>query len=153
MLKFSWEMLLFESGDTGVFKTDRNKLFANNKRLIDNHTLILDMLHSYMSVVCTYHCRGVFKKVFFFFFTQGNLQGGRVKEHRMMFTWHLYLLQSFIQAVLYLITWCLSHPNIRMHILHTVLLYFQTCWQGEFVWQSRGSSVDYHFLYSHDLNV
>ena len=28
-------------------------------------TLILDMLHSYMSVVRTYHCRGVFKKVFF----------------------------------------------------------------------------------------
>ena len=98
-------MLLFESGDTGVFKTDRNKLFANNKRLIDNHTLILDMLHSYMSVVCTHHCRGVFKKVFFF--TQGNLQGGRVKEHRMMFTLHLYLLQLYIQAVLYLITWCL----------------------------------------------
>ena len=70
MLKFSWEMLLFESGDTGVFKTDRNKLFANNKRLIDNHTLILDMLHSYMSVVCTYYCRGVFKKVFFFYTRQ-----------------------------------------------------------------------------------
>ena len=102
MLKISWEMLFFESGDTGVFKADRNKPFASNKRLIDNHTLILDMLHSYMSVVCTHHCRGVFKKVFFF--TQGNLQGGRVKEHRMMFTWHLYLLQSFIQAVLYLIT-------------------------------------------------
>ena len=105
MLKFSWEMLLFESGDTGVFKTDRNKLFANNKRLIDNHTLILDMLHSYMSVVCTHHCRGVFKKVFFF--TQGNLQGGRVKEHRMMFTWHLYLLQLYIQAVLYLMSFTL----------------------------------------------
>ena len=102
MLKFSWEMLFFESGDTGVFKADRKKPFACNKRLIDNHILILDMLHSYMSVVCTYHCRGVFKKGFFF--TQGNLQGGRVKEHRMMFTWHLYLLQSFIQAVLYLIT-------------------------------------------------
>ena len=58
-------MLFFESGDTGVFKADRNKPFASNKRLIDNHTLILDMLHSYMSVVCTYHCRGVFKKVFF----------------------------------------------------------------------------------------
>ena len=99
-------MLFFESGDTGVFKADRNKPFASNKRLIDNHTLILDMLHSYMSVVCTYHCRGVFEKVFFFF-TQGNLQGGRVKENRMMFTWHLYLLQLYIQAVLYLITWCL----------------------------------------------
>ena len=67
MLKFSWEMLSFESGDTGVFKADRNKPFASNKRLVDNHTLILDMLHSYMSVVCTYHCRGVFKKFFFFY--------------------------------------------------------------------------------------
>ena len=102
MLKFSWEMLFFESGDTEVFKADRSKLFASNKRQIDNHTLMLDMLHSYMSVVCTYHCRGVFKKVFFF--TQGNLQGGRVKEHRMMFNWHLYLLQSYNQAVLHLIT-------------------------------------------------
>ena len=59
-------MLFFESGDTEVFKADRSKLFASNKRQIDNHTLILDMLHSYMSVVCTYYCRGVFKKVFFF---------------------------------------------------------------------------------------
>ena len=65
MLKFSWEMLFFESGDTEVFKADRSKLFASNKRQIDNHTLMLDMLHSYMSVVCTYHCRGVFKKVSF----------------------------------------------------------------------------------------
>ena len=58
-------MLFFESGDTEVFKADRSKLFASNKRQIDNHTLMLDMLHSYMSVVCTYHCRGIFKKVFF----------------------------------------------------------------------------------------
>ena len=87
MRKFSWEMLFFESGDTEVFKGDRSKLFASNKRQIDNRTLMLDMLHSYMSVVCTYHCRGVFKKVFFsFFVTQGNLQGGRVEDHRMMFT-------------------------------------------------------------------
>ena len=101
MLKFSWEMLFFESGDTEVFKADRSKLFASNKRQIDNHTLMLDMLHSYMSVMCTYHCRGVFKKVFFV--TQGNLQGERVEDHRMMFTWHLYLMQSYIQAVLYII--------------------------------------------------
>ena len=65
MLKFSWEMLFFESGDTEVFKADRSKLFASNKRQIDNHTLMLDMLHPYMSVVCTYHCRGVFKKISF----------------------------------------------------------------------------------------
>ena len=46
MLKFSWEMLFFESGDTEVFKAGRSKLFAGNKRQIDNHTLMLDMLHS-----------------------------------------------------------------------------------------------------------
>ena len=99
MLKFSWEMLFFESGDTEVFKADRSKLFASNKRQIDNHTLMLDMLHSYMSVVCTYHCRGVFKKVFCLFVSQGNLQGGRVEDRRMMFTWHLYLMQSYIQKL------------------------------------------------------
>ena len=81
MLKFSWEMLLFESGDTEVVKADRNKLFASDKRQINNHTLMLDILHSYMSVVCTFHCRGLFKKIFFL--TQGNLQGGRVEDHRM----------------------------------------------------------------------
>ena len=32
-------------------------------------------------------------------------------------------------------------------------IHFQMCWQREFVQQSRGSLVDYHFLYSHDLNV
>ena len=58
-------MLFFESGDTEVFKADRSKLFASNNRQIDNHTLMPDMLHSYMLVVCIYHCRGVFKKGFF----------------------------------------------------------------------------------------
>ena len=51
MHKVSWEMFFFESGDTEVFKADRSKLFASNKRQIDNHTLMLDMLHLYMSVV------------------------------------------------------------------------------------------------------
>ena len=58
MLKFSWEMLYLESGDTEVFKANGSKLFASNKRQIDNHTLMFDMLHSY-------HCRGIFKEVFF----------------------------------------------------------------------------------------
>ena len=44
MFKFSWEMLFFESEDTGVFK-DKKKLFASNERHIDNHTLMLNMLH------------------------------------------------------------------------------------------------------------
>ena len=81
MLKFSWEVLFFKSGDTEVVKADRNKLFASNKRQMDNDTLMLHILHSYMSVVCTYHCRGLCKKIFFL--TQGNLQGGRVEDHRM----------------------------------------------------------------------
>ena len=57
-------MLFFESGDAEVFKADRNKLFANYEKQIDNHTLVLDRLHSYMSVVCTNHCRGVFRRFF-----------------------------------------------------------------------------------------
>ena len=138
MLKFSWEMLFFESGDTEVFKADRSKLFASNKRQIDNHTLMLDMLHSYMSVVCTYHCRGVFKKVFFFV-TQGNLQGGRVEDHRMMFPWHLYLMQSYIQAVLYIyITDYMMSLTLYTPISECIFsklfsIYFLMCWQGEFV--------------------
>ena len=44
---------------TGVFKATKNKLFASNEKQIDNCTLMLDMPHSYMSVVYTYHCRGV----------------------------------------------------------------------------------------------
>ena len=48
------------------------------------------MLHSCMSVVCTYHCRGFLKKIFFL---QGNLKGGRIEDHKMMFTGHLHLPQ------------------------------------------------------------
>ena len=44
------------------------------------------------------------------------------------------------------------HPNISMHILHTVL-HFPRCWQGEFVHQSKASLVGDHFLYSCGLNV
>ena len=65
IFKFPWEMLFFESKDTEVFKADRNKLFASNEKQTDNHTLMLDMLHSNMSVVCTYHCRGVFHEKYF----------------------------------------------------------------------------------------
>ena len=57
-------MLFFESGDTEVFKADRNKLFASSEKQIDNHTLMPDMFYSYMSVMCTYHHRGVFKNIF-----------------------------------------------------------------------------------------
>ena len=62
MFKFHG-MPFFESGGTEVFKAAWNKLFACSEKLIDNHTLMLDMRHSYMSVVFTYHWRGVFKKI------------------------------------------------------------------------------------------
>ena len=67
MFKCSWEMLFFESKDTEVFEASRNKLFARNEKQTDNHTLMLDLLHSDMSVVCTYHndCRGVFREKYF----------------------------------------------------------------------------------------
>ena len=53
MFKRAWEMLFFKSKDTEVFKADRNKLFASNEKQTDNHTSMLDMLLSNMSVVCT----------------------------------------------------------------------------------------------------
>ena len=58
-------MLFFESKDTEVFEASRNKLFARSEKQTDNHTLMLDMLHSNMSVVCTYYCRVVFLVLWF----------------------------------------------------------------------------------------
>ena len=46
-------MLFFESEDTEVSKADRNKLFASNEKEIDNHTLMFDMLHANMSILCS----------------------------------------------------------------------------------------------------
>ena len=59
-------MLFFESEYSEVFKTDKNKLFTStrNEKQTDNHSLMFDMLHSRMSVVCTYNCGGVFEKIF-----------------------------------------------------------------------------------------
>ena len=54
MFECSWEMLFFFLiEDREVFKADRNKLFASNEKQTDNHTSMLDMLLSNMSVVCT----------------------------------------------------------------------------------------------------
>ena len=32
----------------------------------------------------------------------GDLPGGEVEDHRMMFTGHLHLLQSYIQGIFYI---------------------------------------------------
>ena len=63
MFKFSRKGFSLKVRIQEIFKDDRNKLFASNEKQIDNHTLMLDILHTYISVVCTYHCRGVFKKI------------------------------------------------------------------------------------------
>ena len=60
-----------------------------------------------------------------FFFTQGNLQGGRVEDHRMMFTTAII----YSSSTLHIYNWLHDvsnplHPNIRMYILHTVLYTF-----------------------------
>ena len=59
MFKFSWELLFLESRNTEILNAAGNKLFVSNEKHIDNHTIMLDMLYSYMSVVYTYHYRGV----------------------------------------------------------------------------------------------
>ena len=107
------------------------------------------MFHPYMSVLCSFHCRGVFKNIFWcgccsllifvvkkatkgtelqFLCTQNTLQGGRVEDLRMMLPGHVHLPQSYIQAILH-IYWLHDvfnplHPKISMHILHTVLYTF-----------------------------
>ena len=64
-------MFFFNSEDTEVFNANRNKLFASNEKQINNHTLALDLLYLYMSVVCTYHCRGVLKNIFWCSYCSG----------------------------------------------------------------------------------
>ena len=82
-------MLFFESEDTEVFEVGRNKLFARNEKQTDNHTLMLDMLHSNMSVVCTYHYRGVFHEKYFLvwllFFVDLGCQKKLVKALNFIF--------------------------------------------------------------------
>ena len=51
--------------DREVFKADRNKLFASNEKQTDNHTSMLDMLLSNMSVMCIYYWSGVFLVLWF----------------------------------------------------------------------------------------
>ena len=131
------------------------------KKQTDNHTLMLDMLHSNMSVVCTYHCRGVFHENIFwcgccsllifvaetdtegtelqFLCTQGTLQGGRVEDHRLMFTRQLHSPQLYIQAILYIYKTDYLMP-LTLYTLTSVCIFsilfsiqFLMCWQGEFV--------------------
>ena len=92
--------------------------------------------HTCQLCIPGYHCRGVFKNIFWyacsllifvakqatkstelqFLCTQGNLRGGRIGDHRMTFTKHLHLLQSYIQAILYIYKTDCMMSLITVHI-------------------------------------
>ena len=62
---------------------------------------------------------------------------------------------SFSQILFTIFGALLTLYNLTSVCIFSILfsINFFSCWQGEFFWQSRGSSVYYHFLYSHNLNV
>ena len=125
-------MFFFESGDSEVFKTD---ILSCLQVMTSKLTIILQCLtcftQTWLSVVCTCHCRGVFKNIFWygccsllifvakkaikgtelqFLCTQGTLLGGRVEDHRMMFTRHLHLVESMIQ-------WFMENLHTELRVL------------------------------------
>ena len=74
-----------------------------------------------------------------FLSTQGTLQGGRVEDHRLMFTRHLHSPQLYIQAILYIYKTDYLMP-LTLYTLTSVCIFsilfsihFLMCWQGEFV--------------------
>ena len=81
------------------------------------------------------------------------------EDHRLMFARQLRSPQLYIQAILYIYKTDYM-MSLTLYTLTSVCIFsmlffihFLMCWEGEFVQQSRGSSVGYHFLYSHDLNA
>ena len=107
-LTCSWEMLFSESKDTDVFKADSNKLFASNEKQIDSHTLMLVMLHSNRSVLCTYLYIGAFKKIFWcgfcsllIFLAKKATKGTELQFLCIHFN-VLHSPQLYIQAILYI---------------------------------------------------
>ena len=74
-----------------------------------------------------------------FLSTQGTLQGGRVEDHRLMFTRQLHSPQLYIQAILYIYKTDYLMP-LTLYTLTSVCIFsilfsihFLMCWQGEFV--------------------
>ena len=86
------------------------------------------MLHSYMSVVCTYHCRGVFKKVFFGYTRQPSGWKSKRPQNDVYLAFVLNAI-PYSSSTLHIYNWLHDvfntlHSNIRMHILQTVLCIF-----------------------------
>ena len=67
-----------------------------------------------------------------FLCTQGTLQGGRVEDHRLMFTRHLHSPQLYIQAILYI-----YKTDYMMSLTHYTLIsvcIFSTCCSPYISW-------------------
>ena len=61
----------------------------------------------------------------FFLCTKGTLRSGRVEDNKIMFTRHLQLPQSYIQAILNIDKTDCMISLITMHILNACCI----CWQ------------------------
>ena len=155
-------MLFFESEDTEVFRADRNKLVASNEKQTDKfipycltcvtQTCLLSVSTIVkVSVMKNISWCGCCSLLIFvakkagkgtelqFLCTQGTLQGGRVEDHRLMFTRQLHSPQLYIQAILYIYKTDYLMP-LTLYTLTSVCIFsilfsihFLMCWQGEFV--------------------
>ena len=65
--------------------------------------------------------------IFFFLCTKGTLRSGRVEDNKIMFTRHLQLPQSYIQAILNIDKTDCMISLITMHILNARCI----CWQQQ----------------------
>ena len=160
--KCSWELLFFDSKDTEVLKADRNKLVASNEKQTDKFipyclTCITQTCQLSVSTIVKVSVMkniswcGCCSLLIFvaknagkgtevqFLWTQGTLQGGRVEDHRLMFTRHLHRPQLYIQVILYIYKTDYM-MSLTLYTLTSVCIFFTLysirflmCWKGEFV--------------------
>ena len=160
--KCSWELLFFDSKDTEVLKAERNKLVASNEKQTDKFiayclTCITQTCQLSVSTIVKVSVMkniswcGCCSLLIFvaknagkgtevqFLWTQGTLQGGRVEDHRLMFTRHLHRPQLYIQVILYIYKTDYM-MSLTLYTLTSVCIFFTLysirflmCWKGEFV--------------------
>ena len=160
--KCSWELLFFDSKDTEVLKADRNKLVASNEKQTDKFipyclTCITQTCQLSVSTIVKVSvmkniswCSCCSLLIFVaknagkgtevqFLCTKSTLKGGRVEDHRLMFTRHLHPPQLYIQAILYIYKTDYM-MSLTLYTLTSVCIFFilysicfLMCWQGEFV--------------------
>ena len=147
---------------TFIFKADRNKLVASNEKQTDKFIpyCLTCVTQTCLLSVSTIVKVSVMKNISWcsccsllifvaknagkgtevqFLCTQGTLQGGRVEDHRLMFTRQLHSPQLYIQAILYIYKTDYLMP-LTLYTLTSVCIFsilfsihFLMCRQGEFV--------------------